>query len=62
MLHSILFHRLFGTVKPKTFEVLDVTMVRVCFRAAQCRVYGPSPLSRTGATRAQAGFECWARN
>ncbi|KAI0714569.1 autophagy-related protein [Earliella scabrosa] len=26
MLHSILFHRLFGTVKPKTFEVLDVTM------------------------------------
>lgn len=27
MLHSILFHRLFGTVKPQTFEVLDVTMV-----------------------------------
>ncbi|KAI0088939.1 DUF1649-domain-containing protein [Irpex rosettiformis] len=26
VLHSILFHRLFGTVKPKTFEVLDVTM------------------------------------
>jgi len=26
ILHSILFHRLFGTVKPKTFEVLDVTM------------------------------------
>ncbi|KAK7458843.1 hypothetical protein VKT23_009852 [Stygiomarasmius scandens] len=26
MLHAILFHRLFGTVKPKTFEVLDVTM------------------------------------
>lgn len=28
VLHSILFHRLFGTVKPRTFEVLDVTMVR----------------------------------
>ncbi len=27
VLHSILFHRLFGTVKPKTFEVVDVTMV-----------------------------------
>ena len=27
VLHSILFHRLFGTVKPQTFEVLDVTMV-----------------------------------
>jgi hypothetical protein len=27
ILHSILFHRLFGTVKPQTFEVLDVTMV-----------------------------------
>ncbi|EPS99433.1 hypothetical protein FOMPIDRAFT_1030931 [Fomitopsis schrenkii] len=26
VLHSILFHRLFGTVKPQTFEVLDVTM------------------------------------
>ncbi|RDX44279.1 hypothetical protein OH76DRAFT_1458057 [Lentinus brumalis] len=26
VLHSILFHRLFGTVKPKTFEVVDVTM------------------------------------
>ncbi|KAH0584647.1 hypothetical protein H2248_010179 [Termitomyces sp. 'cryptogamus'] len=26
MLHSVLFHRLFGTVKPQTFEVLDVTM------------------------------------
>ncbi|EEB91888.1 hypothetical protein MPER_09683 [Moniliophthora perniciosa FA553] len=25
ILHSILFHRLFGTVKPKTIEVLDVT-------------------------------------
>ena len=29
VLHSILFHRLFGTVKPQTFEVLDVTMVSV---------------------------------
>ncbi|KAF9236537.1 autophagy-related protein [Melanogaster broomeanus] len=27
VLHSILFHRLFGTVKPQTFEVLDVTMI-----------------------------------
>jgi len=26
VLHSILFHRLFGTVVPQTFEVLDVTM------------------------------------
>ncbi|KAG5636259.1 hypothetical protein H0H81_008615 [Sphagnurus paluster] len=26
ILHSILFHRLFGTVKPTSFEVLDVTM------------------------------------
>ncbi len=28
LLHAILFHRLFGTIKPQTFEVLDVTMVR----------------------------------
>lgn len=28
ILHSILFHRLFGTVKPKTFEILDVILVR----------------------------------
>ncbi|TDL19377.1 DUF1649-domain-containing protein [Rickenella mellea] len=26
VLHAILFHRLFGTIKPKTIEVLDVTM------------------------------------
>ncbi|EJC98550.1 DUF1649-domain-containing protein [Fomitiporia mediterranea MF3/22] len=26
LLHSILFHRLFGTIKPQTIEVLDVTM------------------------------------
>lgn len=26
VLHAILFHRLFGTVKPQTFEVLDVTL------------------------------------
>ncbi|KII87805.1 hypothetical protein PLICRDRAFT_54849 [Plicaturopsis crispa FD-325 SS-3] len=26
VLHSILFHRLFGTVKPQVFEVLDVDM------------------------------------
>ncbi|KAF8550072.1 DUF1649-domain-containing protein [Imleria badia] len=26
ILHAILFHRLFGTVKPQTFDVLDVTM------------------------------------
>ena len=29
ILHAILFHRLFGTVKPQTFEVLDITMVRI---------------------------------
>jgi hypothetical protein len=28
VLHAILFHRLFGLVKPQTFDVLDVTMVR----------------------------------
>ena len=27
LLHAILFHRLFGTIKPQSFEVLDVTMV-----------------------------------
>ena len=27
ILHAILFHRLFGTVKPQTFEVVDITMV-----------------------------------
>ncbi|THH20185.1 hypothetical protein EW146_g1124 [Bondarzewia mesenterica] len=26
LLHAILFHRLFGTVKPQTFDVLDVTI------------------------------------
>jgi len=26
LLHAVLFHRLFGTIKPQTFEVLDVTM------------------------------------
>jgi len=26
ILYAILFHRLFGTVKPQTFEVLDITM------------------------------------
>ncbi|KAF9473939.1 DUF1649-domain-containing protein [Pholiota conissans] len=26
VIHAILFHRLFGTIKPQTFEVLDVTM------------------------------------
>lgn len=29
VLHSILFHRLFGTVKEQSHEVLDVTMVRI---------------------------------
>ncbi|PIL31150.1 hypothetical protein GSI_05847 [Ganoderma sinense ZZ0214-1] len=29
ILHSILFHRLFGTVRSRTFEVLDVTMEEV---------------------------------
>lgn len=28
VLHSILFHRLFGIVKPQMIEVLDMTMVR----------------------------------
>lgn len=28
MLHSILFHRLFGLVKPEIREVLNVSMVR----------------------------------
>ena len=27
VLHAILFHRLFGTVRPRTMDVLDVTMV-----------------------------------
>ncbi|KAA1479439.1 DUF1649-domain-containing protein [Dentipellis sp. KUC8613] len=26
LLHAILFHRLFGSIKPQTFEVLDVTL------------------------------------
>lgn len=29
VLHAILFHRLFGSIKPQTFEVLDVTMPAV---------------------------------
>lgn len=29
MMHAILFHRLFGLVKPKTFDILDVTLVRL---------------------------------
>ncbi|KAL4067500.1 hypothetical protein V8B97DRAFT_2025072 [Scleroderma yunnanense] len=29
ILYAILFHRLFGTVKPQTFEVLDVTVPSV---------------------------------
>ena len=28
VLHAVLFHRLFGTVRPRTFDVLDVAMVR----------------------------------
>lgn len=31
LLHAILFHRLFGTIRPQTFEVLDVTMVRLSY-------------------------------
>lgn len=27
LLHSILFHRLFGTIKPQTIDILGVTMV-----------------------------------
>lgn len=44
LLHAILFHRLFGTIRPQTFEVLDVTMVRpsidaiVLFRILTTRV------------------------
>ena len=34
VLHSILFHRLFGTVKPMVFEVFDVTMV--CLTPPRC--------------------------
>ncbi|TFY53872.1 hypothetical protein EVG20_g9937 [Dentipellis fragilis] len=26
LLHAILFHRLFGSIKPQTFEVLDITL------------------------------------
>ena len=26
VLHSILIHRLFGTIKPQSMEILDVTM------------------------------------
>ncbi|KIM49851.1 hypothetical protein M413DRAFT_117035 [Hebeloma cylindrosporum] len=29
MLHAIFFHRLFGPIKPQTFEVLDVTIPAV---------------------------------
>ncbi|KAF8061838.1 autophagy-related protein [Lyophyllum atratum] len=35
VLQSILFHRLFGTVKPQTFEVLDVTMPGVSDQAIE---------------------------
>ena len=35
-LHAILFHRLFGTVRPRTFEVLDVTMVSEWMRGLAC--------------------------
>jgi len=28
VLHAVLFHRLMGIVKPYTFDVLDVTIVR----------------------------------
>lgn len=28
ILHSILFHRLFGSITPQVYEVLDVTLVR----------------------------------
>ena len=36
MLHSILFHRLFGTIRSRTFEVLDVTMVSPLRRLYAC--------------------------
>ena len=38
VLHAILFHRLFGTVKPQTFEVLDITVVRTSLGTA---AFGP---------------------
>ncbi|KAH8089908.1 hypothetical protein BXZ70DRAFT_954414 [Cristinia sonorae] len=38
VLHSVLFHRLFGIVKPKTFEVLDVTMPAVDDRETEMLV------------------------
>lgn len=31
LLHAILFHRLFGTIKPQVIDVLDVTFV--CMRS-----------------------------
>ena len=37
LLHAILFHRLFGTIKSQTFEVLDVTMVRVHVQISSTR-------------------------
>jgi len=46
LVHAILFHRLFGTIRPQTFEVLDVTMVRLSidtifsFRILTTRVMG----------------------
>ncbi|KDR82145.1 hypothetical protein GALMADRAFT_240679 [Galerina marginata CBS 339.88] len=39
VLHSILFHRLFGTIKPQTFEVLDVTMPGVSDPETERLVY-----------------------
>ena len=49
VLHSILFHRLFGTIRSRTFEVLDVTMVSppsvdfyVCI-VGICVVFGARP-------------------
>ncbi|TRM63716.1 autophagy-related protein [Schizophyllum amplum] len=39
VLHAILFHRLFGTVKPQTFEVLDITMPGVSDAAMERLVH-----------------------
>ena len=39
VLHAVLFHRLFGTVRPRTFDVLDVAMVRcLLFLCSGCGV------------------------
>lgn len=55
VLHSILFHRLFGTVKPQTFEVLDVTMVRT---SIQTLYLFPLSVGSNDLTSTARGFGC----